>query len=81
MTVCCYDGNEVPASVQTDMMKSNPYLMTDTSLVKSSLYNHPAHTSLSAQKNVEIELDFYRQKLDFIHVVAHEVRNPLTVIK
>ncbi len=84
MTVCCYDGNEVPASVQTGMMRSHGYLMTDTSLVKSPLYNHPDFTifpSLAAQKKVETELDFYKQKLDFIHVVAHEVRNPLTVIK
>ncbi|MDT8861308.1 MEDS domain-containing protein [Alkalihalobacillus sp. MEB130] len=84
MTVCVYDGREVPASVQTDMMRSHPYLMTDTDLVKSSLYNHQDHTvfpSLAAQKKIESELDFYRQKLDFIHVVAHEVRNPLTVIK
>ncbi|GAE37448.1 MEDS domain-containing protein [Halalkalibacter akibai] len=84
MTVCVYDGNEVPAAVQTEMMRSHPYLMTDRDLVKSSLYNHKDHTvfpSLSAQRSIESELDFYRQKLDFIHVVAHEVRNPLTVIK
>lgn len=84
LTVCCYDGNVVPAAFQTDLMRSHQYLLTDHNLVKSSLYNHPDHTifpSLAAQKKVETELDFYRQKLDFIHVVAHEVRNPLTVIK
>ncbi|GAE25620.1 two-component sensor histidine kinase [Halalkalibacter wakoensis JCM 9140] len=84
MTVCVYDGNEVPASIQTEMMRSHPYLMTDKDLVKSSLYNHKDHTvfpSLATQKKIETELDFYRQKLDFIHVIAHEVRNPLTVIK
>lgn len=27
------------------------------------------------------EMDLYKQKLDFVHVVSHEVRNPLTVIK
>ncbi|MCT8137785.1 MEDS domain-containing protein [Anaerobacillus sp. CMMVII] len=84
LTVCCYDGKEVPSTVLTDLMKSHPYFMTDTNLVKSSLYNHPDETifpSLAAQKKIETELDFYRQKLDFIHVVAHEVRNPLTVIK
>ncbi|MFC0560389.1 MEDS domain-containing protein [Halalkalibacter alkalisediminis] len=84
ITVCCYDGNKVPASIQTNLMRSHPYFMTDSDLVKSALYNHKDHTvfpSLSAQKKIESELDFYRQKLDFIHVVAHEVRNPLTVIK
>ncbi|KHF38941.1 MEDS domain-containing protein [Halalkalibacter okhensis] len=53
MTVCVYDGREVPASIQTEMMRSHPYLMTDQDLVKSSLYNHKDHTvfpSLAAQK-------------------------------
>ncbi|TVY01917.1 sensor histidine kinase [Paenibacillus cremeus] len=27
------------------------------------------------------EIDFYKSKLDFAHVVSHEVRNPLTVIR
>ncbi|WP_088103677.1 MEDS domain-containing protein [Halalkalibacter urbisdiaboli] len=84
MTVCTYDANEVTAAVQMEMMKTHAYLMTDKELVKSSLYNHtdqPVFPSLATQDKIETELDFYRQKLDFIHVVAHEVRNPLTVIK
>ncbi|ADU29672.1 MEDS domain-containing protein [Evansella cellulosilytica] len=84
MTVCCYNGREVPAYIQTEMMRSHEYFMTDNDLVKSSLYNQSKETifpSLSTQKKIESDVDFYKQKLDFIHVVAHEVRNPLTVIK
>lgn len=84
MTVCTYNANEVPASYQIKLMKSHPYLMTDTDFVKSPFYNNSDQTvfpSLANQKKIKSELDLYRQKLDFIHVIAHEVRNPLTVIK
>ncbi|MEB1807290.1 MAG: MEDS domain-containing protein [Bacillaceae bacterium] len=84
MTVCCYDGHSVPSYILTEMMKSHPYFMTDHEIVKSSLYQQNEQTvfpSLATQREIESELDFYKQKLDFIHVVAHEVRNPLTVIK
>lgn len=84
ITVCCYNGRKVPAYIQTELMKSHEYFMTDKDLFSSSLYNKSEETifpSLSAQKNIENEVDLYKQKLDFIHVVAHEVRNPLTVIK
>ncbi|WP_078551456.1 MEDS domain-containing protein [Alkalihalobacterium alkalicellulosilyticum] len=84
MTVCCYDGNKVSSVTQTEMLRSHEYFMTDKELVKSPLYNQLEETvfpSLTTQREIESEIDFYRQKLDFIHVVAHEVRNPLTVIK
>ncbi|WP_078427956.1 hypothetical protein [Alkalihalobacterium alkalinitrilicum] len=81
VTVCCYNGNKVPAYIFTEMMRSHPYLMTDKELVKSVLYNQTEETvfpSLATQRKIESDLDFYKQKLEFIHVVAHEVRNPLT---
>lgn len=84
VTVCVYDGNTLPAAIQSEMMRTHPYLMTDSELVKSPLYNHKDEVvfpSLASQKKIESELDLYRQKLDFVHVIAHEVRNPLTVIK
>ncbi|MBU9711735.1 MEDS domain-containing protein [Evansella tamaricis] len=84
MTLCTYDGKTVPSYILVEMMKSHQYFMTDHDLVRSSLYNNSNETifpSLSAQRNMETEMDFYKQKLDFIHVVAHEVRNPLTVIQ
>lgn len=84
LTVCSYDGKVVPAIIQTEMMKSHPYLMTDTELVKSPLYAETKENvfpSIASQKKIESDLELYRQKLDFIHVIAHEVRNPLTVIK
>ena len=86
MTVCAYDGNRVPASIQNELLKTHEYLMTDEALVVSSLYKHrrqldATFPTLSAQVELESEMDLYKQKLDFVHVVSHEVRNPLTVIK
>lgn len=84
LTVCAYNGNTVPAMVQTKLMKNHQYLMTDETLVQSSLYkNHKHHATfpaLSTRAELESEMDLYKQKLDFVHVVSHEVRNPLTVI-
>jgi two-component sensor histidine kinase len=84
MTVCCYNGNDVPANVMTQLLKSHEYFMTDTELVRSNLYKQTTDVvfpSLTLQNELESELDFYKRKLDFIHVVSHEVRNPLTVIQ
>ncbi|WP_309121710.1 ATP-binding protein [Paenibacillus sp.] len=86
LTVCAYDAMKVPAAIQNELLKSHEYLMTDESLVHSSLYRHKRNAglifpTLSMQAELETEMDLYRQKLDFAHVVSHEVRNPLTVIK
>ncbi|WP_243835109.1 MEDS domain-containing protein [Alicyclobacillus sacchari] len=86
LTVCAYDAHQVPASVQIEMMRTHPYLMTDRELIRSNLYEHAGekqyiYPSLSAQAKLESEMDLYKQKLDFVHVVSHEVRNPLTVIQ
>ncbi len=86
LTVCAYDALTVPAAIQNELLKSHEYLMTDESLVHSSLYRHKRNAglvfpTLSAQAELETEMDLYKQKLDFVHVVSHEVRNPLTVIK
>jgi len=86
LTVCAYDALEVPAAIQNELMKSHEYLMTDDALVLSNLYRHKRNAglvfpTLSAQSEIETEADLYKQKLDFVHVVSHEVRNPLTVIK
>ncbi|MBU9720797.1 MULTISPECIES: MEDS domain-containing protein [Bacillaceae] len=84
MTVCTYNGKKVPSYILAEMLKTHEYFMTDDDLVQSSLYKYSEETifpSLSTQRNIETEMDFYQQKLDFIHVVAHEVRNPLTVIQ
>ncbi|GAA0326005.1 hypothetical protein GCM10008967_15730 [Bacillus carboniphilus] len=84
LTVCSYNAQKVPSYILTEMLRSHEYFMTDTELVRSTLYqksNNVVFPSLSTQNRIETELDFYKQKLDFIHVVSHEVRNPLTVIK
>jgi two-component sensor histidine kinase len=86
-TVCSYNGDIVPANILTEMMKSHEYLMTDTEFVRSNLYkssnkSNPAiFPSLAVEDKLMSEMDLYKQKLDFVHVVSHEVRNPLTVIK
>ncbi|WP_134682728.1 MEDS domain-containing protein [Brevibacillus migulae] len=86
-TVCAYNSNSVPATILIEMSKCHEYVMTDDQLVQSSLYKssdqHPpiSFPSLSIQKTIDSEMDLYKQKLDFVHVVSHEVRNPLTVIK
>ncbi|GGH77165.1 signal transduction histidine kinase [Pullulanibacillus pueri] len=85
VSVCAYRAASLTASLQLSMMRRHEYLMTDKELVRSSLYGHSKKTvifpSLSVQKNLQTEMDLYKQKLDFVHVVSHEVRNPLTVIK
>lgn len=85
ISVCAYNANTAPASLQTIMMRNHEYFMTDKELVRSSLYTNSNKTvifpSLSVQSEMQSEMDLYKQKLDFIHVVSHEVRNPLTVIK
>ncbi|GAA4713802.1 MEDS domain-containing protein [Brevibacillus fulvus] len=86
LTVCAYDGTSVPAAIQIEMMRSHEYLMTDHELVLSNLYpknklSQTTFPSLSVQSKIDTEMDLYKQKLDFVHVVSHEVRNPLTVIR
>lgn len=87
LTICAYDAKTVSASIQLDMMRSHEYLMTDQQIVRSNLYEKTcakttySFPSLSTQASMESELDLYKQKLDFVHVVSHEVRNPLTIIQ
>ncbi|WP_026673249.1 MEDS domain-containing protein [Alkalihalobacterium bogoriense] len=86
-TVCAYDAESVPANILLEMMRSHEFLMTDNNITRSTLYktsneyNPTAFPSLSIQTKIDSEIDLYKQKLDFVHVVSHEVRNPLTVIK
>lgn len=83
--VCAFDANTVSASLQNALLEHHEYFMTDRKLVKSLLYNSDDRAvippSLSAMAQLRHEMDLYRQKLDFVHAVSHEVRNPLTVIK
>ncbi|MFD1673185.1 ATP-binding protein [Alicyclobacillus fodiniaquatilis] len=83
--VCAYNSAVLTASLQTMLMRNHEYLMTDTELVRSSLYSDSEgkviFPSISIHSEMESERNFYKQKLDFAHVISHEVRNPLTVIK
>lgn len=84
VVVCAYDGTKIPAELLVLSLKNHEYFMTDTELVRSPLYSKPApkgvFPSLSIQAKIESEMDFYKKKLDFVHVVSHEVRNPLTIV-
>lgn len=85
-TVCAYNGRTVPSYILQETLRSHEYLMTDNELVRSFLYANkkPSQTvypSLALRDEIVSERDLYKQKLDFVHVVSHEVRNPLTVIK
>ena len=86
-TVCAYNSESVPSNVLLEMQKCHEYLMTDDEIVRNNLYktsnkhNPTLFPSLSAQTKINSEMDLYKRKLDFVHVVSHEVRNPLTVIK
>ena len=87
LTVCAYNAHKLPASLELEMMKTHEYVMTDNELLRSPLYAQPRHSSnhslpsLTEQVRMESEMDLYRQKLDFVHVVSHEVRNPLTIVQ
>lgn len=37
-SVCAYNGDELPANIQLEIMKSHPFIMTDMELYPSSLY-------------------------------------------
>lgn len=39
-TVCAYDGEELPASLQLEMMKHHQYIMSDNEFVTSSFYEN-----------------------------------------
>lgn len=85
LSVCAYNSHKVPAFLGIKMTRSHSYIMTDTEIFVSTLYEEQKQKvifpSLSEQKRIQSEMDLYKQKLDFAHVVSHEVRNPLTVIK
>jgi len=40
MSVCAYAATDLSASLQTTLMRSHEYVMTDTELVRSSLYRN-----------------------------------------
>ncbi|MCI3927031.1 MEDS domain-containing protein [Paenibacillus sp. TRM 82003] len=82
LSVCAYDAKRVPAHLQNEMLRTHEYFMTDATLTKSMLYEKQERTfpSLSIHQRMQSEVEFYKQKLEFVNVISHEVRNPLTVI-
>ncbi|QSO51013.1 MEDS domain-containing protein [Alicyclobacillus curvatus] len=82
VSVCAYDSKEIDADLLVKLQRSHDYFMTDTELISSPLYYSKQHNfpSLAVHSKIESELNVYKSKLDFAHVIAHEVRNPLTII-
>ncbi|WP_424768498.1 ATP-binding protein [Paenibacillus sp. sgz302251] len=85
LTVCAYAGHNLTASLHMRLMQSHEYVMSDKQLTHSRLYYNPGKPaifpSLAEHAKIQNEMDFYKKKLDFVQVISHEVRNPLTVIK
>ncbi|GIQ67646.1 hypothetical protein DUZ99_11275 [Xylanibacillus composti] len=83
ITVCAYPAWKLSGTVQLQLMKHHEYLMTDREFVQSPLFANKAtiFPSLSQQSELESEMNLFKQKLDFVHVISHEVRNPLTIMK
>ncbi|CAM4378326.1 ATP-binding protein [Paenibacillus alkaliterrae] len=85
LAVCAFSSIKLSASLHLRLMESHEYIMTDKQLTRSSLYNRTGNTvifpSLSEHTKIQDEMDLYKKKLDFVQVISHEVRNPLTVIK
>jgi signal transduction histidine kinase len=85
VAICVYDGRRMTAHEQNELLRSHEYFMTDTTLTKSMLYEaedlNVVYPSLSGLTQMQSEMDLYKQKIDFVHAVSHEVRNPLTIIK
>lgn len=82
LSVCAYDGS-TPAALQTRLLRNHGYFMTDVELVASPLYpkgDMVTFPTLSGQSVIQSEVDYYKHKLDFVQVISHEVRNPLTII-
>lgn len=86
LILCSYNAIKTSAAIMIAALKTHEYIMTDTKLAKSDFYTNTGEASklspsLSSQSKIDNEMDLYKQKLDFVQAVSHEVRNPLTVIK
>jgi len=85
LTVCAYEAERVSAKIQNRMLRTHEYMMTDSELTLSNLYSRTDKTvifpSFSVHREFQNEMNMYKEKLDFVQAVSHEVRNPLTVIK
>jgi len=84
ITVHAYPAWKLSGSSQLQLLKHHDYMMTDHEFVQSPLSANSEDMifpSLSQQAKLESEMNLFRQKLDFVHVISHEVRNPLTIMK
>lgn len=93
ISVCAYDAKTISASLQTSLMRSHEYLMTDREFIISGLYQNPRserviHPSLALQEKLMLEqkqllLDkesaerANQAKSEFIATVNHEIRTPM----
>lgn len=94
-TICAYDGNRLPVSAQHQILRSYQYLMTDTELLPSRLYNSAfdlpkIYVGKALEESIS-ELNKYKEevsRLDQLNLIgqmaasiSHEVRNPMTTVR
>jgi signal transduction histidine kinase len=94
-TICAYDGNKLPASVQHQILTSHQYIMTDTELFTSRLYKGALslpkiYVGKALEESIG-ELNKYKEevsRLDQLNLIgqmaasiSHEVRNPMTTVR
>ncbi len=93
ISVCAYDAKKISASLQTSLMRSHEYLMTDREFIVSGLYQDARserviHPSMVLQEKLMLEqkqllLDkesaerANQAKSEFIATMNHEIRTPM----
>lgn len=93
ISVCAYDAKRISASLQTALMRSHEYLMTDREFIVSGLYQdakaerviHPSmllqEKLLLEQKQLLIDKESAERanqaKSEFIATMNHEIRTPM----
>lgn len=70
ISVCAYNGNQIPASLQNLMLKTHEYFMTDKEFVKSFLYKDSTNVfpSLSMQKD-------QNKLVDKLNATKHQLKS------
>ncbi len=64
-TICCYNGNEVPANIAIGLMKGHSYVMTDEELAVSMYFQpHKSVPSLFVERDLEEKINHYKHLIE-----------------